>query len=87
MGYAYYDTLLGPAGYSVVDACHEPGCDAVIDRGLAYLCGNSPGTDDEVGCGKWFCEAHLLAPVEGCHNGTCGSCWDFWEAEHESSDE
>lgn len=81
MGYAYYDTPLGPAGYSVMDTCHEEGCSTRIDRGLSFLCGNSPGRDDEVGCGRWFCGEHLMSPVDGCDNGSCRRCWAFWDAD------
>lgn len=82
MGYAYYGTPLGPAGYSVTDTCHHSRCPVEIDRGLAHLCGNEPGREDEVGCGRWFCGTHLMVPVPGCHHGTCATCWQRWEAEH-----
>lgn len=60
MGYAYYDTPRGPAGYDVADVCHQPDCEAKIDRGLAFLCGDSPGREDDAGCGWWYCSAHLV---------------------------
>jgi hypothetical protein len=87
MGYAYYDTPLGPAGYSVEDTCHQVGCDVAIDRGLGFLCGNSPGRSDEVGCGEWFCGEHLRLPVDGCLNGTCQRCWEFWEKDQLDTDD
>ena len=59
MGYARYDTPLGDAGYAVEDTCHQDGCPEVIDRGLAYLCGDQPGRPSGRGCGRWFCGAHL----------------------------
>jgi hypothetical protein len=79
MGYACYDTPLGPGGYAVDDHCHQQGCDTEIDRGLSYLCGSTPGQPDEHGCGKWFCGAHLfVAPVgvAGMGGGLCGACYD-----------
>lgn len=44
-------------GYSVEATCDHPECDAQIDRGLGYVCGNIPG--DGLGCGNFFCESHL----------------------------
>lgn len=83
MGYAYYDTQLGPAGYSVEDVCHEPECDEAIDRGLAYLCGNVPGYEwDEFGCGRWYCGDHLFMPPEGIEitgGGLCSRCFAMHE--------
>ena len=58
MGFAYYEINGKPCGYGVEATCEEPGCDAKIDRGLAYLCGRIPGGDD-THCGGYFCAAHL----------------------------
>lgn len=61
MGYGYYDTPHGPAGYSVDDVCHAEGCTVKIDRGLSYLCGSDPLTaTPEHGCSWWFCGKHLF---------------------------
>lgn len=82
MGYAYYDTPLGPAGYSVDDTCHEPDCTEAIDRGLAYLCGDTPGAPDEYGCGKWYCGDHLFSTptsIQITGEGLCCSCLAAWE--------
>ncbi|GGQ83703.1 hypothetical protein [Streptomyces flaveolus] len=63
MGYARYE-ITRPngdrieAGYAVEAQCEKDGCDARIDRGLAYLCGKDPRGDDH-GCGGYFCEKHL----------------------------
>lgn len=79
MGYALYDTPMGEAGYSVEDTCHREGCSEEIDRGLSFLCGSTPGTADEYGCGKWFCGDHLLMPpahIELFGGGVCEECWD-----------
>lgn len=45
-------------GYGVPAYCDDPSCNAVIDRGLSYVCGGQPyGGDD--GCGLYFCDKHL----------------------------
>lgn len=86
MGYASYTLPDGrEAGYAVEATCDEPGCDAAIDRGLAYLCGQMPG-GDEYGCGGYFCPDHLelggtrMAPDEAHPKGyavsTCARCAD-----------
>jgi hypothetical protein len=82
MGYARYDTPLGPAGYAVLDTCHQPGCAAEVDRGLAFLCGGTPGAADGHGCGQWFCGAHLLGKpdtVDIMGDGLCASCLERWK--------
>lgn len=62
MGYARYDITRNgqtiKAGYAVEATCEEPECSARIDRGLDYLCGQTPG-GDEHGCGGYFCGQHL----------------------------
>lgn len=45
-------------GYGVPAYCDHPGCDAEIDRGLAYVCGGEP-YGGECGCGLYFCYEHL----------------------------
>ncbi|KEF04633.1 MULTISPECIES: hypothetical protein [Streptomyces] len=55
--------------------CEEPGCEKQIDRGLAYLCGETPG-DDEYGCGGYFCGEHLYMAPEGQHGERCIRCRD-----------
>lgn len=77
MGYAYYLLSDGrEAGYSVVAECDWPGCGAVIDRGLAYLCGEVPeGGEDS--CGGYFCGAHLHWPDDDeIHGYRCPTCTD-----------
>ena len=89
MGYARYQTAPGLAGYSVEDTCHESGCGEKIDRGLAYLCGGTPGSPDEFGCGEWFCGEHLFMP-RGMHatipGGQCERCADAWRRDHDTGD-
>ncbi|MEU0831279.1 hypothetical protein [Streptomyces sp. NPDC005969] len=63
MGYAFYEITrpngeTTEAGYDVEAVCERNGCEAKIDRGLAYLCGKTPG-GDEHGCGGYFCENDL----------------------------
>lgn len=84
MGYAHYDTPLGPAGYAVEDICHKEGCSEEIDRGLGFLCGNTPGQADEYGCGRWFCGDHLCcSPIEiEIIGGLCEACYARWESQH-----
>jgi hypothetical protein len=44
-------------GYGVPCVCDNPGCDAQIDRGLSYVCGDDI-KGGEYGCGLYFCEKH-----------------------------
>jgi hypothetical protein len=74
MGYASYDTPLGPAGYGIEDICNEDGCGTEIDRGLSFLCGMTPGRPDEHGCGLWFCDEHLFMGPENVRGFLCNSC-------------
>jgi hypothetical protein len=65
MGYAFYqvtrsDGQMIDAGYGVRAVCEaKQGCTEVIDRGLGYLCGTTPG-EPENGCGGYFCGNHLF---------------------------
>lgn len=89
MGYACYETPMGPAGYAVDDVCFEDGCSAEIDRGLSFLCGTAPGRADENGCGHWFCDAHLCVPPEGINGYLCNGCilkYDGVDSEDEEND-
>jgi hypothetical protein len=86
MGYAYYTITrdngeVMEAGYGVEAECEKPGCTAVIDRGLGYLCGNNPdGWRDpsEPGCGGYFCldhgGDHNCPNVDTALCGGCGGC-------------
>lgn len=92
MGYASYGTPMGMAGYGVEDICNEESCAVEIDRGLAFLCGTTPGRPDEHGCGHWFCGDHLYMAPEGIEGYLCNGCLlkfdgvdeEEWEA-HDSS--
>jgi hypothetical protein len=77
-----------PVGYAVEATCDHPGCDARIDRGLAYVCGGEHRgiqVDDHEGasfvltCGGYFCPDHRV-PIVGFVHGrvrgleVCASC-------------
>lgn len=77
MGYGYYTVGRAhrPAGYMVNATCDRRGCGEEIDRGLAYLCGETPHDewDDAPGCGRYYCEDHRgwVGPRGGCrHRGS-----------------
>ena len=80
MGYGSYLLPDGrEAGYNVEAVCDEPGCDEVIDRGLAYLCGDDPaGLGLTTGCGGYFCGEHLFLAcgevVGGRAASACSRC-------------
>lgn len=44
-------------GYGVPCTCEYPDCKAIIDRGLAFKCGEWRSDD---GCGLYFCYKHLV---------------------------
>ena len=46
-------------GYAVPAFCDEPGCEAEIDRGLAYVCCDAEPYGGDDGCGLYFCSKHL----------------------------
>ncbi|MFK8844695.1 hypothetical protein [Streptomyces sp. Ac-502] len=69
MGYARYeitrsDGVAIEAGYAVEALCDWPGCPETVSRGMDALCGLTPG-GDEFGCGKWFCNEHLVMAPDG----------------------
>ena len=47
------------AGYAVTGPCASDGCTTQTARGLGSLCGTTPGRPDELGCGAFYCDAHL----------------------------
>lgn len=63
MGYARYEVIRNgeriEAGYAVEAPCEEDGCTTQIDRGIGFLCGRTPG-GDENGCGGYYCDCHLF---------------------------
>ncbi len=46
-------------GYLFTAVCDHPGCSAIIDRGLSYVCGTMHG-EDTYSCEKYFCEDHRV---------------------------
>jgi hypothetical protein len=78
MGYASYTVHRNgqeiEAGYAVEDVCNKEGCTAKIDRGLGYLCGETPG-GDEHGCGGYFCGEHLLMSSVDDEPQRCERCY------------
>lgn len=79
MGWAYGINQEGrEVGYSVEAICDAPGCEAEIDRGLAYVCGDMHDGGD-YGCGRYFCGKHLFFGIPG---QICESCNSYWEKDH-----
>ncbi|MET9950174.1 hypothetical protein ABZ135_01315 [Streptomyces sp. NPDC006339] len=77
MGYARYEIYRNgekiEAGYDVATTCERDECDAQIDRGLAHLCGKTPG-GDEHGCGGYYCSSHLYMSLDDEVGDLCGQC-------------
>lgn len=71
-------------GYDVEDVCNEDDCPTNIDRGAAYLCGETPG-GDEYGCGGYFCAEHLYISLRGDEPQMCGRCTKAADAQVEES--
>lgn len=65
-----YDTQWNrDIGYGVPAFCDHPGCNAEIDRGLAFVCGGE-AYGGELGCGLYFCAAHRADSLcKKCHKG------------------
>lgn len=80
MGWAHCVNTEGRAcGYGVTATCDLDNCDAQIDRGLAYCCGNMHD-GGEYGCGRYFCGSHLFFTE---HGQLCGECSDKYPDEEE----
>lgn len=70
-----------PIGYVHAATCDHPGCDAKIDRGLSYACGQMHGEGGakfDHGCEGYFCGQHLYMTRCGQLCATCrdalGNC-------------
>lgn len=72
MGWAYGIVDGREVGYSVEAVCDEPGCEASIDRGLAYACGNDHGAGEDF-CERYFCGEHLFFMERGPRCGECSA--------------
>lgn len=77
MGYQVYEDrsardlgIMRWAGYGVPAVCDQPDCEAEIDRGLSYRCGD----DSDQGCGLSFCSSHLY--IGGGEPQMCERCCD-----------
>lgn len=70
-----FDSQGRPIGYAHEAVCDHPGCNAKIDRGLAYACGGEHlgGADY---CEKYFCAEHLLMTREGQRCFECAEVTD-----------
>lgn len=61
-------------GYGVPAYCDHPGCMAVIDRGLSYVCGGEPYGGGW--CGLYFCPEHLrISGKKRGHKQLCSCCY------------
>jgi hypothetical protein len=67
-------------GYAVDAICDLDGCDAKIDRGLDYVCGEMHD-GDEHSCGRYFCLKHLFYGL-GLPNQMCEECADRFRDEN-----
>jgi hypothetical protein len=72
MGYGVYFREGRWAGYGVPAVCDKPDCTTEIDRGLAYICGEEPGS--EKGCGLFFCSNHLYFGLADNDPQMCERC-------------
>ena len=72
MGWSYGEVNSKPVGYSVPDICNHPECDAEIDRGLSYACGDMPGNG--FGCDGFFCSQHLHHTFSKEPRQLCAAC-------------
>lgn len=85
-----------PIGYGHAATCDHPGCEAQIDRGLAYACGSEHGASGWY-CDRYYCEKHLYFPAieddaweflktqpENVHLVFCRECCDVVEKWAES---
>jgi hypothetical protein len=67
-----------PIGYAFEATCDEPGCEAEIDRGLSFACGDQHGEDVHC-CERYFCGWHLFwVQLHETHGGgtsfVCREC-------------
>lgn len=65
-------------GYAFSGICDHPECEAEIDHGLAYVCGDMH-EGGEHGCGKYFCYAHLIITPLGQLCPECAKDAPEWE--------
>lgn len=68
----YDDRWKRDIGYGVPAFCDHPGCNAEIDRGLAFVCCDSEPYGGERGCGLYFCPDHQHFTEK--HSQLCARC-------------
>lgn len=87
MGYGYYELPDGRlAGYTVEAVCDYSGCKVEIDRGFDYLCGEWPNghrSEDQPGCGDYFCARHQNYREHECTNAPCNVFPSIYEQAYE----
>ena len=73
-----------PIGYAHSATCDHPGCDAKIDRGLAFACGGMHG-EDEYSCEGYFCHKHRRGFIEDGDRivSVCADCERAWREMNE----
>lgn len=72
MGWSYGVTPEGrEVGYGVEAKCDLDGCEADIDRGLGFLCGQMHGGWEDGRCANYYCQDHLYFGMRG---QTCEEC-------------
>lgn len=82
MGYGSYERLSDGrwGGYNIRATCDREGCEKVIDRGMAYLCGDGP--EDDPGtwhCGNYFCTDHVHFGSTNDSRQICDVCGEYQE--------
>jgi hypothetical protein len=76
----YDNTWKRHIGYGVPAMCDHPGCAAIIDRGLTFVCGGQP-YGGEFGCGLYFCSTHQrIAGAKREHAPLCTRCYGGWSS-------
>ena len=68
-----------PIGYAFEATCDHHDCDALIDRGLSYVCGDMHG-EDEYSCERYFCEEHRPGVIRDCQGETLWLCDECYKA-------
>lgn len=71
----YDNTHKRDIGYGVPAICDHPGCNAEINRGLAYICGEEIH-GGEKGCGLFFCSHHRYFSESDDDPKLCMACCD-----------
>ena len=82
------DSTGRPIGYLFNATCDKPGCNAKIDRGLSFACGDMHG--EAPGCEKYFCQDHLeyveVKDMPEVHQ-LCAECKELYRKDGELVEE